>query len=114
MTPNGKQPEDKALKYVEELFKTIIATSGIMLALLWGLTQRATISTFILNTVRWASAIFVLSIFLSLLGYQFIVSRTQHGDEITKSGPVPLLFLLTWLAFIAGCVFIVVAIFKLS
>jgi hypothetical protein len=114
MASNGGQSEDKALKYIEELFKTIIATSGIMLALLWGLTQRVTITALILGTVRWASLVFVLAIFLSLLGYQFIVSRTQQGNEITKSGPVPFLFLLTWLAFIMGCVLLVIAIFNLS
>lgn len=111
---NGGQSDDKALKYVEELFKTIIATSGIMLALLWGLTQRSSITVLILGTVRWASLVFVVSIILSLLGYQFIVSRTQQGIEITKSGPVPFLFLLSWLTFIAGCILLVIAIFNLN
>lgn len=107
-------PEDKALKYVEELLKTIIATSGIMLALLWGLTQRA-ISLAVLNTVRWASIVFVLSIFISLLGGQFIVSRVQQDDrEITKKGPVPLVFLLAWLTFVVGCALLILAIFRLN
>jgi len=114
MSSNGGQSEDRSLKYVEELFKTITATSGIMLALLWGLTQRDSVTALILRTVRWASVIFVLAIFLSLLGYQFIVSRTQSSKEITKSGPVPFVFLLAWLAFLAGCVLLVVAIFHLG
>lgn len=113
MSPNH-EPEDRALKNVEELFKTIIATSGIMLTLLWGLTQR-NINICIHPIVFYSSFPFIVSIIVSFLGNQFIVSKLQDKSrDITGSGSVPICFLIAWLSFVLGCVLLSVAIFKVT
>ncbi len=112
MPSDGETSSDKALKNVEELFKTIIATSGIMLALLWGLTQRD-IGDSVLTIIRIASIVLVISIIGSLLGLQFIVTEHERdATNITKIRTVAFSFLIAWLSFIGGCILVIVAIFK--
>lgn len=109
------ETEDKALNTVEELFKTIIATSGIMLALLWGLTQREDLTQSALSAVQNASIVFVVSIFFSFLGNQFIVTKLhKDASDTSKKGAVPFCFLLAWVTFIVGCVLLIVSLFSLS
>lgn len=103
---------NKALNSVEGLFKTIIATSGIMLALLWGLTQRD-ITLCILYIIRTSSIVLVVSIIGSLLGLQFIVTKLeQNASDITKQRTVAFSFLIAWVSFIAGCILVIIAIFQ--
>jgi predicted neutral ceramidase superfamily lipid hydrolase len=106
--------DDRPLKSVEELFKTLATTSGIMLALLWGLTQR-TLDATVLCTIRIASIILVFSILVAILGLQFIVSRLEsNATKITKQASVAYCFMLAWLSFIAGCVAVILAIFQVN
>jgi hypothetical protein len=104
---------DRATLAVEELLKTIVATAGIMLTLLWGLTQK-TLSPPVLGTIQWASLLLVISIGLSILAYQFIVSHLQRNTaNITGKGAVPFCFFVAWFALLVGCTLVVVAIFWL-
>jgi hypothetical protein len=115
MPPDHESNNDKALKSVEEILKTIIATSGILLALLWGLIQRQGISARVFTTIRIASIVFVVSIFFALLGCQFIVGRLEMGSEnITKHKAVAFSFLISWIAFLSGCALLILAIFGVS
>lgn len=107
---------DKARKNVEDLLKTVITTSGIMLALLWGLTQRSGAAS-IISIIRYASIVLVISIFFSLLGLQFIVSQLEKDSvvgKITKRGTVAFSYFVAWISFIAGCILLIVAIFRLT
>jgi hypothetical protein len=106
--------DDKPTKNVEELFKTIITTAGIMLPLLWGLTQRQTIGN-VITTIRIASITLMVSIVASILGCQFIVTKLENKtSNITKQTTVAYSFLVAWLSFILGGVLVIVAIFQLS
>jgi hypothetical protein len=106
--------DDKPTKNVEELFKTMITTAGIMLPLLWGLTQRQTIGN-VITTIRIASITLMVSIVASILGSQFIVTKLENKvSNITKQKTVAYSFLVAWLSFIVGGVLVIVAIFQLS
>ena len=112
---SSRGPEDeKALESVSELFKTIIETSGIMLALLWGLTQHD-ITAVVLVAIRVASIVLVLAILGSLIGSQFIVTELERNSRnITKARTVAFSFLGAWLSFLVGCILLIVAIFLLQ
>jgi hypothetical protein len=97
---------EKAVENVRELFRTIIATSGIMLALLWGLTQRFGV-TEKLVVPRIASGLLVLSILASLLGWQFIVTKFEADvSAITKENSVAYSFLIASASFFLGVLLI--------
>lgn len=105
--------EEKALKTIEELCKTLITTAGIMLALLWGLTQKGQLSQEVIFVIRGSSIFLVISITCSLLGLQFIVSRLQDtstGDG-SKNGWVDLCFWAGWITFLCGSIGVIVSIF---
>jgi hypothetical protein len=109
---NRDPDSERAIESVEGLCKTVVATSGILLALLWGLTQRD-VSGLVLCTIRIASIILAVSIIGSLLGLQFIVTQLQRNvAEVTKHPTVAYSYLLSWTTFIAGCFLIIVAIFQ--
>lgn len=104
----------KATSLVGELFKLIPATSGIMLALIWGLAERTTPSHSVLIAVRISSVLLVVSILLSLGGLQFMVSALQsgnHDDDAASVGTVQLCFFTAWIAFIAGSAAVLWSIF---
>ena len=106
--PNG----DEARKSVEELFKTVITAAGLILTLLWGLTQRP-VDPGVLRLVQSASLALVFSIIMALLGLQFIVSALERGQSaITRKPTVAISFLLAWVTFIVGCVILALSIFK--
>jgi hypothetical protein len=119
---NGnEQSADKALPRVEELFKTVITTSGVMLALLWGLTQKE-ISPPVLGLIQLGSFALVLSIGTALLGMQFIVAQLQKEPQEAQKDPKPMIskhvtvatcYLIAWLSFLAGCTGVILAIFLL-
>lgn len=114
MAPENESGEEKARKGVEELFKIVIATSGILLALLWGLTQR-NITAGVLTIIRITSIVFVVSIFFSLLGYQFIITALENNiQKITKQRGVAVNFLVAWISFMVGCSLLLIAIFVFS
>jgi hypothetical protein len=115
--------DDKALPKIEELFKIIVATAGIVLTLLWGLTQRS-IPTDVLSLIRLASIVLVVSIFTSLIGFQFIVSGVQKNADdarsnkklvtVSRKSTVAITFTLSWLSFFGGCLLLILAIFKVQ
>jgi len=114
MGTNVESEGDKARASVEELFKTLITVSGLILTLLWGLTQRELTET-ILGTIQVASVAMVFSIFSSILGMQFIVTKLHHNvSNISKTNSVSLCFLASWLAFLVGCVALIVAILQVK
>jgi hypothetical protein len=97
--------QEKALDIVNELFKLIPATAGVMLALIWGLAGDSTPHD-VLVAIRIASIVLVASIVVAILGLQFVVSGLQedHGDPaIGEAGRVQLCFGAAWLLFLAGC-----------
>ena len=101
--------EEKALENVRDFFKTIISTSGIMLALLWGLSKD---TANVLGLVRIASILLVVAIFTSLLGCQFIGTELDRkSSQITHQKTVTSSFIVSWIIFLAGCVFVILAIF---
>lgn len=107
----GAQNE-KAVENVRELFKTIIATSGIMLGLLWGLTKRE-MGVDISTWIYIASTMLVISIFVSFLGWQFIITGLENNTpKITKLSTVAYSFFAAWILFWAGCASLMIAMFK--
>lgn len=115
MPPEHRSDDDeKALENVRELFKTLIGTSGIILALLLGLTQQDTAAT-VLTLICIASGILLISILGSLIGLQFIVAELErHTQRVTKERTVAFSFLAAWLSFIIGCILLIVAIFNIG
>lgn len=106
-------PDDSATKSVEEILKTLIATSGIMLALLWGLTQK-TLPHEILVLIRHASIVLIISIISCLLGMQFIVSAFQSNvEKPAKLKRVAVSFFIGWVSFIGGCIAVIYAIYHI-
>jgi hypothetical protein len=102
----------KATDLVGELFKLIPSTSGIMLALIWGLADHQTPPHCVLTVIRIASIILAVCILLSLLGLQFMVSQLQRGNNDASShGTVAFCFVAAWLAFIAGSVAVIWSLF---
>lgn len=102
----------KAADLVGELFKLMPAASGIMLALIWGLANGNTPPDCVMTTIRIASVILFVSIFLSLLGLQFMVTQLQRqNDDVSKHGSVQFCFLFAWLSFIAGSVVVIVSLY---
>jgi hypothetical protein len=119
-TLNSAAPEDggpvstraKATDLVGEIFKLMPATAGIMLALIWGLADRATPSQSVLDAIRVASIILVVSIILSLAGLQFTVAELQNGNENAASKTsVQVCFVLAWITFIVGSAAVVWSLF---
>ena len=105
-------PKAKATDIVGELFKLMPATSGIMLALIGGLATRGTLSCDVLTAIRTASILLLLCIILSLIGFQFMITRLQGGDtEVSKHGAVQLVFILAEVAFVLGSVTVIVSLF---
>jgi hypothetical protein len=95
---------DPATDLVGELFKLLPATAGIMLALIWGLADKNTPKSDVLDAIRLASIALVVTILLSLLGLQFMVSALQ-GDANAKAGDKPTVmvcFFIAWISFILG------------
>jgi hypothetical protein len=102
----------KATDLVGELFKLMPATSGIMLALIWGLASGANPAHNVLIAIRVASILLVVSIFLSLLGLQFIVSSLQRNNENAASGClVSVCFILAEVTFVAGSIAVIWSLF---
>jgi hypothetical protein len=102
----------KATDLVGELFKLIPGTSGIMLALIWGLADHKAPPNCVLTVIRIASIILVVCIFLSLLGLQFMVSQLQRGNtDASSHGTVALCFVAAWVVFIAGSAAVIWSLF---
>jgi len=119
-TVNNAAPEDgdsvnaraKATDLVGEIFKLMPATAGIMLALIWGLADRATPSQSVLVAIRVSSIILVVSIILSLAGVQFTVAELQAGNTDGASKPsVQICFFGAWITFILGTAAVVWSLF---
>lgn len=103
--------ENKALDFIGELFKVLTATSGIILALLWGLIRDQQASETILY-IRIGSIALAICMIASIMGLQFIVSALQRNAKIvSKDGRVALCYFLAWISFILGNALLVVAIF---
>ncbi|HEV2855190.1 MAG TPA: hypothetical protein VHC97_20520 [Thermoanaerobaculia bacterium] len=107
------QPADeKATDTVAELLKTIIATAGIILTLLWGFLG-SNPSQGRLCWTKISSIVLLVSIALALLGLQFMVSALQRKEaEVSKDSLVALCFLGSWISFLAGCGLLMVAFFN--
>lgn len=83
-----------------------------MLALIWGLANGKTAPDCVMTTIRIASIILFVSIFLSLLGMQFMVTQLQKENaNVSKHGSVQFCFLFAWLAFLAGSVAVIVSLY---
>ena len=107
-----KPRDEKAVDSIAELFKIVVTTSGIILVLLWRLiTKKPSLET--LFYIRIASVVMAVSMALSLLGLQFIVSALQREEkDVSKVGSITFCFLLTWIGFLLGCIFLILAIFN--
>jgi hypothetical protein len=96
-------PKEAATQLVGELFKLLPTTSGIMLALIWGLADRKAPPHDVLTATRVTSILLVATILLSLLGLQFLVSELQRDNaNASGKGTVQLCFFLALVGFIAG------------
>lgn len=103
--------DEKALDTIGELFKTIIATAGIVLTLLWGLLE-PNIDPARLLWTKVCSVILLIAIGCALLGLQFVVSALQgEVAKVSKDGRVAACFLSSWVSFLGGCVLLIVAIY---
>lgn len=108
-------PHEKATDLVGGIFKLLPATSGIMLALIWGLVDFKTPFENILTVITVASMILGGSILLSLLGLQFMVSALRRGNADASSKTlVQVCFFGAWITFIAGSVAVIWSLFLFS
>ena|SRR6266478_4861451 len=99
---------EKAVENVRELFRTIIATAGIMLALLWGLAQRFG-DTSGLTVPRIASGFLVIAIFVALVGWQFIVTKFEENiPQITKERSVSYSYIIASISFSLGIILLLI------
>jgi hypothetical protein len=107
----AKPDHEQATKSIEELFKTLITTAGIILALLWELGKHDG-STATSSLIRWSSICLLISIFASILGCQFIITERMRGSlNIPKEASVAYSSLAAWIAFLAGMILLAFAIF---
>lgn len=107
-------PKEAATQLVGELLKLLPTTSGIMLALIWGLADQEHPAHDVLTATRVASILLVVTILLSLLGLQFLVSALQGGTtDASSKGTVQLCFGLAWLSFFAGSAAVIWSLFLL-
>ena len=111
------EAKDRADALVGELFKLLPAVSGVMLALMWGLAGKTQLASSVLTHIRIASALLIVTIFISLLGLQFMVSALQGSKSYDKGvgakGSVAVCFFFAWVLFLIGCVFVVWSLFEI-
>lgn len=106
-----KPDDEKALDMIGELFKTIIATAGIVLTLLWGLLEPNIDPTRLFWT-KVCSVVLLIAITCALLGLQFMVSALQNKvARVSRDGLVAACFFSSWISFLGGCVLLIVAIY---
>lgn len=107
-------PRQAATQLVGELLKLLPTTSGIMLALIWGLANREKPPHDVLTATRVASILLVATILLSLLGLQFLVSELEKDNTHASSrGAVQVCFFVAWVSFIAGSIAVIWSLFLL-
>ena len=84
-----------------------------MLALLWGLLpEKLPPAPAVHGIIRRASVILVVTVIAALLDLQLIVAALQKGTASpARLKRVGFLFLVAWIAFIVGCVYLIRAIF---
>lgn len=112
--PGSSSREDAANQLVVELFKLLPGTSGIMLALIWGLADKTPPPHAVLISIRVASIILVATIVASLVGLQFMVSALQRqGGTGSRDAAVSICFSVAWVSFIAGCIAVIWSLFIL-
>jgi hypothetical protein len=105
--------EDKALDLVSELLKLIPSTSGIMLALIWGLAGDSTPDD-VLRAIRIASIVLVIAIFIAFVGLQFVLGGLEkRASWVSKRGAVQATFMLAEVAFLLGCAIVIWSLFLL-
>lgn len=111
------EARDRADALVGELFKLLPAVSGVMLALMWGLAGKARLDSSVLSHIRIASLLLILTIFISLLGLQFMVSALQGKKSYTSGvgakGTVAICFFFAWVLFLVGCGFVTWSLFEI-
>jgi hypothetical protein len=121
----GATEDDNARKSIEDLLKILIATSGVVLALLWALTQRSPLITkHVFHIIRWASFILVLAMGAGFLSYQFSITRLQKNLEaakqckpwtaVSKHPTIAVPFLVAWISFLIGCAFLLWAMWNIK
>jgi hypothetical protein len=121
----GVTEDDNARKSIEDLLKILIATSGVVLGLLWALTQRSPLITkHVFHIIRWASFIIVLAMGAGFLSYQFSITRLQKNLEASKKGEpwrevskhptIAVPFFLAWIFFLIGCSFLLWAMWSIK
>jgi hypothetical protein len=117
--------DDNARKSIEELLKILIATSGVILTLLWGLTQRTSlINKDIFRTIRLSSFILVIAIAAAFFSYQFSITGLHKNlkavkegrlrNEISTSRIIGGLFFISWVSFLVACAFLLRAMWKIK
>ena len=115
--PEAPKPEDrkkpsKANDVILEFFKLIPATSGIMLALIWGLANRSTPpSTTVLWTIRIASLLLAISILACFIGLAGMID-TLHSDEDAYSEKgIRYTVYVAWACFLSGVFTVIFSLF---
>jgi hypothetical protein len=112
--------EEQATSLIAEYFKLIPPTAGIMVGLIGALVAGSSTPTSAAKDLRYATIPLVLTIVLSLVGLQFMISSFQTDGEHGK-GPewpsqkktVQVTFLLSWLSFVVGCVMVVYSLLQI-
>lgn len=109
--------EDQPADYVRELSTTIIATSAILLALIWGLVNvgesRADIE---FTTIKVGTVGFLIAIVFALATLQYIVTLSmgtskQPNSSLASDLRILIPFTISWVAFLAGCIGVGLSIF---
>lgn len=108
--------DDIATRVVVSAATALITIAGLMITLIWGLideTSAAAVGTFI----RAATALLAFSIFLSLVTLQYVIAgglKSNDGKVIADNSYVRTVYLLAWLAFLAGVSLVTTAVFKIT
>jgi hypothetical protein len=111
------ETKDRADALVGEMFKLLPAVSGVMLALMWGLAGKTRLDSDVMTHIHIASLLLIVTIFVSLLGLQFMVSALQgnktYDSGVGTKGSVAGCFFFAWVFFFIGCVFVVWSLFEI-
>lgn len=107
-----------ATKILQTIVGAIIASSGLMISLIWGLALTSTNPVPNPFLIQGASVFLLLAIVSGLLSLQFAITKIGDVDNLeladspTDADSVAGSFLLSWLFYLAGGSLVVAAIFS--
>jgi hypothetical protein len=116
MIKPGSEPlapgPSKASDVFIEIFKLVPPTAGIMIALIWGLANRATPPTHtVLLTIRTSSILLVASMLISFYGLAVSADALRNNEEVWSRTGTKISLVLASAFFSGGAVSVIYGLF---